>query len=366
MIPFLNFKDLNTPYRKELLDAIARVIDSGYYILGGKVTAFENEFSTYCGTKHTVGVGNGLDALTLIFRAYKEMGVLEEGDEVIVPSNTYIASILSVTENRLKPVLVEPDINTYNIDVNLIEKHITKKTKAILAVHLYGQIAYSEEMQKIADKYGLKIIEDSAQSHGAVYRGRKSGNLGDASGFSFYPSKPLGALGDAGAVTTNDDKLAEMIRALRNYGSHKKYHNLYQGINSRLDEMQAAVLSVKLKYLDKENDERRKIALEYLNGIKNKKLTLPRAPTDPVSHVWHLFVLRTKNRDKFAEYLLEKGVGTMIHYPIPPHKQPAYNVWNEKNYPLSEEIHDSVVSLPLHVALTKEEISKVIEACNNA
>ncbi|MBI1755403.1 aminotransferase class V-fold PLP-dependent enzyme, partial [Candidatus Azambacteria bacterium] len=257
MIPFLNLKGISALYRQELIDAVADVIDSGWYILGEKVKSFENEFSKYCGVKEAIGVGNGLDALTLIIRAYKEMGVFREGDEILVPANTYIATILSITENRLKPVLIEPDIHTYNIDANRLEEKITGKTKAILVVHLYGRVGYSDEMQNIADAHGLKIIEDSAQAHGAMYKGKKTGNLGDAGGFSFYPSKPLGALGDAGAVTTNDVKLAEVIHALRNYGSHKKYYNQYKGVNSRLDELQAAVLSVKLKYLDKENEKRR-------------------------------------------------------------------------------------------------------------
>jgi len=363
MISFLNFKDLNVPYRKKLLKAIGEVIDSGNYILGPKVRLFEKEFSKYCGVKETIGTGNGLDSLVLIIRAYKELGVFSEGDEIIVPSNTYIASILSITENRLKPILIEPDINTFNLDADLLEKKITKRTKAILTVHLYGQIAYSDEMQKIANKHSLKIIEDCAQSHGAVYGGRKAGNLGDAAGFSFYPSKPLGALGDAGAVTTNDKKLAEMIRALRNYGSHKKYYNKYTGLNSRLDELQAAVLLVKLKHLDKDNNKRRKIAELYLNKIKNDKLILPRTDNDK-SHVWHLFVIRTKNRDNFAKYMLKNGIETLVHYPVPPHKQKAYSEWKDLKYPITEEIHKTVISLPLYQAMQKKEISQIIKACN--
>lgn len=362
MIPFLNFKDLNVSYKKELIEAIAAVIDSGQYILGPKVKSFEEKFSKYCGVKETIGTGNGLDALTLIIRAYKEMGVFREGDEIIVPANTYIASILSITENRLKPVLIEPDINTYNIDVDLLEKNITKKTKAILTVHLYGQISYSDKMQKIARKHGLKIIEDCAQAQGAMYKGKKAGSLGDAAGFSFYPSKNLGALGDAGAVTTNDKNLAKIIRALRNYGSYKKYYNEYKGVNSRLDEIQAAVLLVKLKYLDKENKRRREIAELYLENINNKKLTLPKG--DGTSHVWHLFVVSTKNRDKFFKHLLNNGIEPLIHYPLPPHKQKAYSEWRELNFPITEEIHNIVISLPLHPAMISKEISKVIKTCN--
>ena len=365
MIPFLEFAKLNAPYKKELMDAVSDVIDAGYYILGGKVTQFEKAFAEYCGTKHAIGVGNGLDALTLIIRAYKELGVMQEGDEVLVPSNTYIASILAVTENRLVPVLVEPDINTYNIDPAKLEDKITPKTKAILTVHLYGQVAYSEAMQKVADKYGLKIIEDSAQAHGAEYNGKKTGNLGDASGFSLYPSKPLGAVGgDAGIVTTNDEKLAEIIRAIRNYGSAKKYHNLYQGVNSRLDEIQAGMLLVKLAHLDEENAYRRNIARRYREEIKNPKIILP-STEDEASHVWHLFVTRTGNRDAFQKHLADNGVGSLIHYPIPPHKQPAYKEWNNESYPISEEIHATVLSLPLHNALTDAEVSVVISACNS-
>lgn len=362
MIPFLNFKDINAPYKKELMEAISDVIDAGRYILGPKVESFEKEFARYCGVKFCVGAGNGLEALTLIFRAYKEMGILIEGDEVLVPANTYIASILAVSENRLKPVLVEPDINTYNIDASRLEEKITKKTKAILVVHLYGRVGYSDKIQAIADKYGLKIIEDCAQAHGAKYKNKKTGNFGDAAGFSFYPSKNLGALGDAGAVTTNDEKLAEMVRSLRNYGSHKKYENLYKGINSRLDELQAAVLLVKLKYLDKDNKKRREIARQYLKGIKNKKLLLPQDVGD--AHVWHLFVVRTEKRDEFAKYLSDNGVDSLIHYPIPPHKQKAYKEWEKDSYLVTEEIHKAVVSLPLHSALNKSEISKIIKACN--
>jgi dTDP-4-amino-4,6-dideoxygalactose transaminase len=364
MIPFLNLKDNVAPYKKELVDAISDVIDSGWYILGAAVSKFEGEFSTYCGVRHTIGTANGLDALTLIIRAYKEMGLFHEGEEILVPANTYIASILSITENRMKPVLVEPDIRTYNMDTKQIERCITENTKAILTVHLYGQIAYSEDMQRIADKHGLKIIEDCAQAHGALWQGQKAGSLGDAAGFSFYPSKNLGALGDAGAVTTNDCALAEMIRALRNYGSHKKYYNKVRGLNSRLDELQAAVLSVKLKYLDQENTKRREIASFYVENIKNNALTLPTADVVD-SHVWHLFAVRTPNRDVFQRYLLEHGIESMIHYPVPPHKQEAYPDWNKETYPITEEIHRNVISLPLHPAMTKHETAEVANTCNS-
>lgn len=363
MIPFFNLKNINTRYRQELIDAVTEVADSGQYILGSKVAAFENEFAKYCGVGHAIGVGNGLDALTLIIRAYKELGVFSEGDEIIVPNNTYIATILAITANRLKPVLIEPDIKTYNIDIDLLEKYITKRTKAILVVHLYGQVGYSEKMQAIANAHNLKIIEDCAQAQGAAYQGRKTGSLGDVGGFSFYPAKNLGALGDAGAITTNDDKLAETVRALRNYGSQKKYYNQYQGINSRLDEIQAAVLSVKLKYLDEDNARRREVAKQYLEGIQNQALILPPAQIGE-SHVWHLFVVRTKDRDRFQKHLSDNGIGTIIHFPVPPHKQEAYLDWNSASYPISEEIHSTVLSLPLHPALTKDEIDGIIAACN--
>ncbi|MBX4189723.1 DegT/DnrJ/EryC1/StrS family aminotransferase [Candidatus Parcubacteria bacterium] len=364
MIPFLNFKDLNFSHKKEIIRAISEVIDSSNYILGNGVKLFEQKFSHYCGVRETIGVGNGLDALTLIIRGYKEMGIFNEGDEILVPSNTYIASILSIIENRLKPVLVEPDIKTYTIDPLLLESRITNKTKAILTVHLYGQIGFSKEMKRAAKKYGLKIIEDCAQSHGAVYEGKKAGNLGDAAGFSFYPSKNLGALGDAGAVTTNDRKLAKIIRAIRNYGSYKKYYNEYKGVNSRLDELQAAVLLVKLKYLDQENKKRRAIAKEYRSKIKNPLLHVP-SVIDEDTHVWHLFVLRTRQRDKFKKYLHSQGVETLIHYPIPPHKQKAFKEWNNQKYPVTEEIHKTVISLPLNPFMTLKQIAQVIFACNS-
>lgn len=364
MIPFMDLKAINARYRDELVEAITVVADSGRYILGERVKAFEEEFARYCGVRHVVGVGNGLDALTLIIRAYKELGAWREGDEILVPANTYIATILAITENRLKPVLVEPDVNTYNIDVNLLEQRITTRTKAMLTVHLYGQVSYSEAMQKVADKHGLKILEDCAQAHGALHQGKKTGSLGNAGGFSFYPGKNLGAMGDAGAITTNDAQLAATVRALRNYGSHKKYYNQYQGMNSRLDEIQAAVLSVKLKYLDEDNEKRRAIARKYLEGIKNEKLILPAAGPDE-SHVWHLFVMRTKERDRFQEYLRARGIETIIHYPVPPHRQEAFAEWANESYPISEEIHHTVVSLPLYPALPRAAVEKIITACNS-
>ena len=337
MIKFLDLQKINTQYASELKEATARVIDSGWYLLGNEVKNFETHLAEYVGVKHAIGVANGLDALRLILKAYIEIGVMSEGDEVIVPANTYIASILAISDNRLKPVLVEPDINTYNLDISLIEKNITPSTKAIMVVHLYGQVCWSKELEAIAKKYNLKIIEDNAQAIGADYppqsdsltlsetitKPRKTGGLGDAAGFSFYPGKNLGALGDAGAVTTNDDTLAEVVRALGNYGSKQKYVNEYKGLNSRLDELQAAILDVKLKYLDAENQCRREIAQYFCKNIKNEKLVLPinhlSLTINHYSHVWHLYVIRTTHRDELQQYLTDNGVQTLIHYPIPPH-----------------------------------------------
>lgn len=364
MIPFLDLKKLNAQYRDELIEVCTRVIDSGWYILGKEVEQFEKEFAEYCGVKHCIGVANGLDALILILRAYKELGFISDGDEVIVPANTYIASILAISQNNLTPVLVEPDLNTYLLDSNKIEEKITPKTKAILSVHLYGQTCEMDKINEIAKKYNLKVIEDSAQSHGAFFKDKRSGNLGDASGFSFYPGKNLGALGDAGAVTTNDDVLANAIKAIRNYGSHKKYENIYKGVNSRLDEMQAALLRVKLKYLNNEIENRRKIANYYLTNIKNDKIILPTVRKED-NHVWHLFVIRTENRDKLQQYLSDNGIQTLIHYPIAPHKQNAYKEWNDKNYPITEKIHKEVLSLPMSGVQTMEETQKVVEVVNN-
>ncbi|MDP5133598.1 MAG: DegT/DnrJ/EryC1/StrS family aminotransferase [Paraglaciecola sp.] len=369
MIPFLDLKKINAQYRADLINAAICVIDSGWYIQGAELKAFEDEFANYCGTKHCIGVANGLDALILVLRAWKELGKLKEGDEVIVPANTYIASILAITENRLKAVLVEPNPQTFNICPDNIRSAITDKTKAILAVHLYGQLADMREIMSIASEHNLLVLEDSAQSHGAEVDGKKAGNWGDASGFSFYPGKNLGALGDAGAVTTNNDELANTIRALANYGSHKKYENLYQGVNSRLDEMQAALLKVKLKYLDQEMQRRREIAIAYANGIKNPGICLPINVDLTVEnlshHVFHLFVLRTKDRDLFQQHLVDCGIHTVIHYPIPPHKQQAYKAWAALNYPLTEQIHAEVISLPISPVMTNEAVLKVIEACNS-
>lgn len=368
MIPFLDLKGINAQYREELIQAATDVIDSGWYIQGTQVKAFEQEFADYCGTKHCIGVANGLDALILILRAYKELGKLKEGDEVIVPANTYIASILAITENRLKPILVEPNEHTYNLDPNLIEQAITPNTKAILAVHLYGQLADMPAINAIAQKYNLLMIEDSAQAHGAQIEGRKAGNWGDASGFSFYPGKNLGALGDAGAVTTNDDKLAQTIRALGNYGSHKKYENLYQGVNSRLDEMQAALLRVKLKNLNTETKRRQQIAEMYIQGIQNDAIVLPLTPHTSLltreDCVWHLFVIRSTERKKLQAYLTEQGIQTLIHYPIAPHHQKAYQAWSNQNYPITEMIHKEVISLPISHVMSDSQVLSITKLLN--
>lgn len=360
MIPFLDLKKVNDQYATELKEASNRVIDSGWYISGVEVEAFEKEFSAYCGAKHCVGVSNGLDALKLILKAYN----IGPGDEVIVPSNTYIASILAISEVGAIPVLVEPYIATYNINPQLIEEKISDATKAILVVHLYGLVVEMSPVLEIAKKYQLKVIEDAAQAHGASYEGKRVGNLGNAAGFSFYPGKNLGALGDGGAIITNDDKLAKNLKALRNYGSHKKYENLFKGYNHRLDEMQAAFLRVKLQYLDYENEVRRKLADLFLNNIKNEFITLPSIPKEIGESVWHVFAVRTPNREKLQTYLLERGIQTLIHYPIPPHKQKAYSEWNDLVYPISEKIHAEILSLPISPVQTEEDTWKVIEALN--
>ncbi|MBB6271539.1 dTDP-4-amino-4,6-dideoxygalactose transaminase [Pedobacter cryoconitis] len=364
MIKFLDLYAINQTYKQELRDAFDRVLDSGWYIMGNELKQFEAEFASYCGVKHAIGVANGLDALILIIRAYKEMGLFKDGDEILVPSNTYIASILAISANGLVPVLVEPNIETYNLDANLIEEAITSRTVAILPVHLYGQLCDMDNINIIAKKHGLKIIEDCAQAHGAkLNTGQRGGNLGDAAGFSFYPGKNLGALGDAGAVTTNDDDLATAIRALLNYGSHVKYQNLYKGINSRLDELQAALLRVKLGRLDQDTEIRKDIANRYLSEIHNSRVILPEVENQD-AHVWHLFVIRTDDRDAMQNYLLDRGIQTVIHYPIPPHRQVAYAELNHKSFPISEQIHNSVISLPISPVMNKTEVDAVIKAIN--
>lgn len=371
MISFLDLQKINHQYQQELKTAAAEVIDSGWFLLGKKSENFEKNLASYIGTNHAVGVGNGLDALRLIFRAYIEMGIMSEGDEIIVPANTYIATILAITDNKLQPILVEPTILSYNLDLDLIEKKITKRTKAVVVVHLYGQVCWNNSLSDIAKKYNLKIIEDNAQAIGAEYNSKKAGSLGDASAFSFYPSKNLGALGDAGAVTTSNDELAEIIRALANYGSKKKYINEYQGLNSRLDEMQAAFLDIKLKFLNQENEYRRKLASIYLNGIKNDSIVLPFLKNTNIKveenkeHTWHLFVIRYPNRNELQKYLTSNGIQTLIHYPIPPNKQLAYKNLNNLDFPITNKIHSEVLSLPLNPVLSEKEVEFIIKILNN-
>lgn len=364
MIKFLDLQKINLLHQEEIEAKLSQVFRSGWYLMGQELSTFQENLSQYIGAQYAIGVANGLDALRLILRAYIELGIMSPGDEIIVPSNTYIASILAVSDNGLVPVLVEPDINNYNIDISKIKEKISSKTKGILIVHLYGRIVFSEELQQLAQAHNLKIIEDNAQTIGAEWNGKKSGNLADAAGFSFYPGKNLGALGDAGAVTTNDEKLAATIKALANYGSNQKYINIYQGLNSRLDEIQAAVLDVKLKYIDSENETRRQVAKRYISEIKNPAITLPEYPENEKEHVWHVFVIRTAQRDALQKYLTENEIQTLIHYPIPPHKQQAYKEWNEQSFPISEKIHEEILSLPISPVMTAEEIEKVIEILN--
>jgi dTDP-4-amino-4,6-dideoxygalactose transaminase len=364
MIPFLDLKKINNQYRNELESAFKKVMDSGYFVLGKEVDLFETEFANYCGTKHCLGVANGLDALILILLGYKKLGKLKDGDEVIVPANTYIASILAIIQANLKPVLVEPDEKTYNLNSAQVENAITSKTRAIMAVHLYGQLADMAALQALAEKRNLILIEDSAQSHGATIGGKKSGNLSHASGFSFYPGKNLGCLGDGGGITSNDSELITIIRALRNYGSHEKYVNKYLGVNSRLDEIQAAFLRVKLPFLDKEIKERQEISKKYRTSIQNPIVKLPFVG-DESAHVWHLFAVMTENRERFQTYLKEKGIGTLIHYPIPPHKQEALKQFSSLDLPITESIHRTVLSLPLYPTMTESQIDTVISVVNS-
>ncbi len=372
MIKFLDLKAINDSYEPELSASVKRVLDSGWYLLDNEVKQFENEYSDYIGSKHCIGVANGLDALRLIFKAYIELGIMREGDEIIVPANTYIASILAITDNRLSPILVEPDINTYNIDPFLIEEKITAKTRGIMIVHLYGQNAMHLEIERIAKKYNLKIIEDNAQAAGAYYEEKRTGSLGHAAGHSFYPGKNLGAIGDGGAVTTNDDELTRVIRALANYGSSKKYVNDYQGLNSRLDEIQAAILRVKLKRLDSDNIRRFEIAQSYVENISNPEIILPwdkahfenKTLNLRYSHIWHLFVIQHAQRDELQKHLTNNNIQTLIHYPIPPHKQLAYKDWNNLEYPITEKIHNGVLSLPMDPTISNQNLEKIILAIN--
>tara|TARA_R110000868_G_scaffold8400_1_gene43696 strand:- start:1637 stop:2749 length:1113 start_codon:yes stop_codon:yes gene_type:complete len=363
MIKFLDLQKINNQYEQELKEAAVRVIDSGWYLLGKELELFEQNYAAFCGSKYALGVANGLDALRLIFKAYIELGVMQKGDEIIIPANTYIASVLAVTDNDLVPILVEPDNLTYNLDATKIEAAVSSKTKAVLTVHLYGQNSINDDMLAICKRHNLKLIEDSAQSHGAIWKGKVMGNIGDAAGHSFYPGKNLGALGDAGAITTSDEALYNTVKALGNYGSIKKYENLYQGLNSRLDELQAAFLNVKLKYIDKDISRRRYVANYYLKNIKNPLIMLPTV-LNQEGHVWHLFVIRLCDRNALQKYLTENGVQTLIHYPIPPHKQQAYKTFNNLSYPITEKIHEEVLSLPMSAVLNDMELEKIVKLIN--
>ncbi len=364
MIHFLNLKKINQPFEAAFQKKMKQFLEGGWYVLGNEVKQFETDFANYCGTKHCIGVGNGLDALVLIFKAYIHLGKLQKGDEIIVPANTYIASILSVLQSDLVPVLVEPLLETYNINPDEIEAKITSKTKAILPVHLYGQLAEMNAINAIAQKYNLLVVEDAAQAHGSQFlENKKAGNLSHAAAFSFYPGKNLGALGDAGAITTNDDALAAVLFSMRNYGSKVKYENEIIGVNSRLDELQAAFLNIKLKQLDSENEFRRSMARRYLSEIKNDKIIMPTWDLSQ-NHVFHLFVIRTSNRMYLQNYLKENGIEIMIHYPIPPHKQKALSNWNHLSFSITEKIHNEVLSIPLNSGLKASEIQHIITILN--
>lgn len=377
---YLSLKKVTEQHQQEIDDAVLGVVNGGWYLQGEATKRFEHDYAQYIGTDYCIGCGNGLDALSLIFRGYKELGCMSDGDEVIVPANTYIASILSISANGLKPVLVEPRPDTLEIDDARIEESITDRTRAILIVHLYGRCAYSEKIQSLCTKYHLKLIEDNAQAHGCQYNlqpslfgAQRTGSLGHAAAHSFYPGKNLGALGDAGAVTTDDEALASTVRALRNYGSNKKYVFPMKGVNSRIDEIQAAVLDVKLKYLDADNARRKQIAERYIDEIDNPKVTIPGAeglhrPKDIYAlgdDVWHIFPVLCDSRDDLQQYLRRNGIGTMVHYPIPPHKQGAYSEWNNRTYPITEYIHARELSLPCNQTMTDEEVGEVIRLVNS-
>jgi dTDP-4-amino-4,6-dideoxygalactose transaminase len=369
MIKFLDLKKINDSYEPALSDAVKRVLSSGWYLLGEEAGAFEKEYAAFIGSRHCIGVANGLDALRLIIKAFMELGFMKEGDEIIAPANTYIASLLAITDNRLVPVLVEPDIDTFNIDPFRIEEKITERTRAIMIVHLYGRNAMNREIKRLSEKYHLKLIEDNAQAQGCFFGDKRTGSLGDASGHSFYPGKNLGALGDAGAVTVDDDELADTIRTLANYGSRIKYQNIYKGLNSRLDEIQAAMLRVKLQRLDKDNHHRDAIARYYLNHIANPAIILPDVKSigpvsDRLSHVWHIFALRTSARDKLQIHLNDNGIQTVIHYPVPPHRQKAYMEWKDLKLPLTDKIHNEELSLPVSQIMSTEEAEQVVDTVN--
>ena len=362
-VPFLDWRLENRPHFDEMLVAARRVLESGRYVLGEEVAAFEREYAAWTGARHAVGVASGLDALVLILHAYVELGVLARGDAVVVPANTYIASILAIVQAGLEPILVEPDAATCELDPRLIEPALTPRTKAIMAVHLYGQCADMAAIRDVARRHGLRVIEDAAQAHGATCGNDKAGHLGDAAGHSFYPGKNLGAIGEGGAVTTDDAELADVVRALRNYGSHRKYYNRYKGVNSRLDELQAAFLRIKLRQLDAENARRREVAAAYLAGIANPRLTLP-AVAPYGRPCWHLFTVLCAERDRLQADLLRAGIHTMVHYPVPPHRQEAFREWHARSYPITEKIHREILSLPMSSALTPEQVNHVIQVAH--
>ncbi|MGJ7027301.1 DegT/DnrJ/EryC1/StrS family aminotransferase [Petrimonas sulfuriphila] len=364
MIKFLDIQKITQKYTGEIHQAASRVIDSGWYLLGEENKRFENNYAGFIGTRYCVGVANGLDALRIILKAYMELGIMSEGDEIIVPANTFIASILAITDNRLVPVLVEPDIRTYQLDDTKIEAAISPRTRGIMIVHLYGQCAYTDRIGKICKKHDLKLIEDNAQASGCKFNGKTTGSLGDAAGHSFYPGKNLGAFGDGGAITTDDKKLEETARALANYGSNTKYIFDYQGLNSRLDEFQAAILDVKLKYLDKDNQRRKEVARYYLTHIHHPDIVLPEV-NDWDAHVFHLFVIRSGHRDALLHHLNGNGIQALIHYPVPPHKQKAYKEWSDLPLPVTDKIHNEVLSLPISQVLSDEEVETVTKTVNS-
>lgn len=364
MVRFLDLEAINAVYAEKIEEALLRVARSGWYLRGKELRSFEEEYARYIGCRHAIGCGNGLDALRLILRAYMEMGVLREGDEVIIPANTFIASVLAVTDNGLKPVFVEPNEETLQIDDTLIEQAITPRTRVVMIVHLYGRCAYTEHVGELCRKYNLLLVEDNAQAHGARFNSRRTGALGHAAGHSFYPGKNLGALGDAGCVTTNDDELAAVVRALGNYGSEKKYVCKYAGYNSRLDELQAAVLAVKLPHLDEDNMRRASVAECYYKEVRNPLVRLPRY-VDPVSNVYHLFPVFCEERDRLRSYLMERGVETLIHYPIAPHQQNCYREYAHLSLPVTERLHRTELSLPIGPFMAQDEVRMVIEAVND-
>lgn len=363
MIKFLDLQKTTQAHSTEIKEAIDRVVDSGWYLLGNELITFENNYAKFIGTKHCIGVANGLDALRLILKAYIQMGIMAEGDEVIVPANTYIASVLAITDNRLVSVFVEPDIETYQIDSTKIEEVISSRTKAIMIVHLYGQCAFNSKIESICQQYNLKLIEDNAQAHGCMFGERVTGSIGDAAGHSFYPGKNLGAFGDGGAVTTNDEQLAKVIRSLANYGSSTKYVCEFQGLNSRLDEIQAAILDVKLKHLNQDTELRREIARYYIENIVHPDIKLPEIK-DWNSHVFHIFPILSNRRNELQIYLTDNGVQTLIHYPIPPHKQECYKEWNDISFPITERIHNEELSLPISSVMSFEEVKIVVDIIN--